>query len=55
MAEQAASLLDTETDILLGKLPPLVETLTTILVGVGVLIVLLSLFLPMIATYQTIS
>lgn len=55
MAEQAASLLDTETDILLGKLPPLVETLTTILVGVGVLIVLLSLFLPMIATYQTVS
>jgi type II secretory pathway component PulF len=55
MAEQAASLLDTETNMLLERLPPLVETLTTILVGVGVLIVLLSLFLPMIATYQTVK
>lgn len=55
MTEQAASLLDTETDMLLEKLPPLIETFTTILVGVGVLIVLLSLFLPMIATYQTIK
>ncbi|WP_159432387.1 type II secretion system F family protein [Caldanaerobius fijiensis] len=55
MTEQAASLLDKETDVLLEKLPPLIETFTTMLVGVGVLVILLSLFLPMVSMYQTIK
>jgi len=55
MAEQAAYLLEKEAEFVLGRLPALAETATTVIVGAGVLLVMLSLFLPIVSMYQTIQ
>lgn len=55
MAEQAAYLLEKEAEAVLGRLPALAETGTTVVVGAGVLLVMLSLFLPIVSMYQTIQ
>lgn len=55
MAEQAAYLLEKEAEMVLGRLPALAETTTTVVVGAGVLLVMLSLFLPIVSMYQTVQ
>lgn len=55
MAEHAADLLEKETDIILGQLPSIIEVFTVIMVGIGVLLVILSMFLPIVDVYQTIK
>lgn len=54
MLDQAASLFETEVDLLVQKLPPLVEAGMVVFVGGLVLFVLLSLFLPIFSMYQTV-
>lgn len=55
MLEQAALLFETELDLLVQKLPPLIEAGMVIGVGGFVLLVLVSLLLPVISVYQTVQ
>jgi type II secretory pathway component PulF len=54
MLDQAASLFETEADLLMQKLPPLAEAGMVVCVGGLVLFTLLSLFLPIFSVYQTV-
>lgn len=55
MVEHAATLLEKEADLLLGRLPSIMEAGITVAVGAGVLVVMLSLFLPIVSVYQTVK
>ncbi|GEA15417.1 secretion system protein [Moorella sp. E308F] len=55
MVEHAAGLLEKEAEMILGRIPSLMEAGITIAVGVGVLVVMLSLFLPIVSMYQTVK
>lgn len=55
MMDQSASLFETEVDLLVQKLPPLVEAGMVVFVGGLVLLVMLSLFLPIFSMYQTVN
>jgi type II secretory pathway component PulF len=55
MLDQSASLFETEVDLLVQKLPPLVEAGMVVFVGGLVLLVMLSLFLPIFSMYQTVK
>ncbi|MGB9804925.1 type II secretion system F family protein, partial [Desulfofundulus sp.] len=55
LLEQAASLFETELDMLMQKLPPFVEAAMIVAVGGGVGFVLISLLLPVLSIYQTVQ
>lgn len=55
MAEQCSVIIEKQLDSILAKLPSFLEVSTTIVVGVGVLVVLLSLFLPYASIFETVK
>lgn len=55
MLEQAASLFESEVDMLMQRLPTAVEVALMVCVGGLVLVVLLSMFLPIFSVYQTVK
>ncbi|MGB9782621.1 MAG: type II secretion system F family protein [Moorellaceae bacterium] len=55
MVEHAAVLLEKEAEVLLSRIPSLMEAGITIAVGAGVLVVMLSLFLPIVSVYQAVK
>lgn len=55
MLEHCSLLMDKQLDAILAKLPSFLEVSTTIAVGVGVMIVLLSLFLPYASVFEMVK
>ncbi|OIQ07677.1 type II secretion system protein F [Moorella thermoacetica] len=53
LLDQAASLFETEVELLMQKLPPMVEMAMLIAVGGGVGTVMLAMLLPILSVYQT--
>jgi len=55
MARYASELLDKEIEMVMEKLPRIIEVSTTIFTGVMVLFLLLSIYLPMVSMYKGVA